>query len=162
MKRANLEAEHFWATQTLEEARERLINDTRDYALVVGCRAAVIFDAYNNLDMLATTRCAVPWSDWWIPDHFYEVALLKRISANLMHMCCVAACHMHWRHVFWCCAHSIIGGGCTISISLQQRPETGVAEKPLPAKDCLCTVPNRRCISDLAVFLCLQSAICCS
>ena len=60
LKRADLEAEQYWEAQTLADARERLVNDTRDYALVTGCRAVVVFDAFNNPETLITTRCASP------------------------------------------------------------------------------------------------------
>ncbi|KAK9902051.1 hypothetical protein WJX75_002659 [Coccomyxa subellipsoidea] len=56
LKRALLEAEQYMEAQTLADARERLVNDTRDYALVTGCRAVVVFDAFNNPESLATSR----------------------------------------------------------------------------------------------------------
>ncbi|BDA48206.1 hypothetical protein COCOBI_11-4660 [Coccomyxa sp. Obi] len=56
MKRTNLEAEQYMEPQTLAEARERLVNDTRDYAFVTGCRAIVVFDAFINPESLVTSR----------------------------------------------------------------------------------------------------------
>ena len=40
----------------MEDERERLIDDTRDYALALGCRALVVFDALGNPDKIATAR----------------------------------------------------------------------------------------------------------
>lgn len=40
----------------LEDEREALINDTRDYALSLRCRPIVVFDAMANRNVLATPR----------------------------------------------------------------------------------------------------------
>ncbi len=40
----------------LQEEREALINDTRDYALSLRCRPIVVFDAMANRNGLATPR----------------------------------------------------------------------------------------------------------
>ena len=40
----------------LEDEREALINDTRDYALSLCCRPIVVFDAMANRNALATPR----------------------------------------------------------------------------------------------------------
>ena len=45
---------------SFQEERERLINDTRDYALTLACRGVVVFDAQGNRDPGAATRC-VHW-----------------------------------------------------------------------------------------------------
>jgi hypothetical protein len=41
---------------TMEVLREELVNDTRDYALTLRCRAIVVFDAYINSNSLDNTR----------------------------------------------------------------------------------------------------------
>ena len=40
----------------LEDEREALINDTRDYALSLSCRPIVVFDAMANRNPLTTPR----------------------------------------------------------------------------------------------------------
>ena len=41
----------------LEDEREALVNDTRDYALSLSCRPIVVFDAMANRSPLVTPRC---------------------------------------------------------------------------------------------------------
>ena len=86
LKRALLEAEQYMEAQTLADARERLVNDTRDYALVTGCRAVVVFDAFNNPESLATSRCAAPCRQIW------QHAILEwhvSMANHLAHLACV-------------------------------------------------------------------------
>ena len=40
----------------MADERERLVDDTRDYALSLGCRATVVFDALGNPGRAATAR----------------------------------------------------------------------------------------------------------
>ena len=40
----------------LEDEREALINDTRDYALSLSCRPILVFDAMANTNVVATPR----------------------------------------------------------------------------------------------------------
>jgi hypothetical protein len=42
---------------SFQEERERLIDDTRDYALSLNCRGVVVFDALGNRDPNAVARC---------------------------------------------------------------------------------------------------------
>lgn len=40
----------------LEDEREQLVNDTRDYALSLSCRSIVVFDAMASKHSLGTPR----------------------------------------------------------------------------------------------------------
>ena len=60
MQRTHMEMEQYMEPQTLADARERLINDTRDYAFATGCRAIVVFDAFNSPESLVTQRYLLP------------------------------------------------------------------------------------------------------
>lgn len=42
----------------LEDERELLVNDTRDYALSLACRPIVVFDAVGNRSPLSIARWA--------------------------------------------------------------------------------------------------------